>query len=646
MSALVVLAYWVPGLVIGLALRLRGWTLAAAAPVLTFGGIGLGTYALGRTGVPWNLLTVALWFLVLAVVVGVPTWLVARRRAKALDAAAEAEPGEAPVAPAKRPLRDDIVVLVGVVAGMAVGALTFLKGIKGLNTVNQDWDAPFHGNAIRWIAEHEASLPSALGQIANLPGKADYFYPNTYHALLAPLLDEVAAMPELLNLAALSMVLAWPLGVAAMALAWRVPPLAAATAAAVSTWFSAFPYDSLWRGPLWPYVAGVALVPATLALARKIFTERGLGGPIAVALAMAGLVGLHTSLAFVMAVYALLLLVALVVRLEPVDWKVARVPLLVTAVLAVLAALPLALPAFANAAGVTSAGWPEFASPSDAFGQVLLWSPTQGFPLWFLGGAALVGIVLMMLHKRLLWVVGAWVVLGGLYAACASINSKLVDTLTGPFYNDAWRFAALLPLAGALAVGELVWTVATRIGAKSEARLGARAAFVVPVAVGLVGVLALAVLTKGAYLGRNTQRLGWSNHDFSTVTPGERQAYQWLKEHADGKPVANDIGDGSVWMYALAGVKPVEWTFYGAGEDSTAGAISYHLKEIETNPRVQKAVKDLGVRYVIVGRGTVRPEMPRSPGLKDLDSFPLVRKVYSNPDAAVYELVEPGDQRP
>ncbi|WP_309110169.1 DUF6541 family protein [Saccharothrix sp.] len=645
MSALVVLAYWVPGLVIGLALRLRGWTLAAAAPVLTFGGVALGTYALGRTGIPWNLLTVVLWFLVLAAVVGVPTWLVARRRAR--TEAAEAGDGAAagPVV-AKRPLRDNVVVLVGVVAGMAVGALTFLKGIKSLNTVNQDWDAPFHGNAIRWIAEHETSLPSALGQIANLPGKANYFYPNTYHALLAPLLDKVAAMPELLNLAALSMVLAWPLGVAAMALAWRVPPLAAAAAAAVSTWFSAFPYDSLWRGPLWPYVAGVALVPATLALTRKIFTERGLGGPIAVALAMAGLVGLHTSLAFVMAVYALMLLVALVVRLEPVDWKVARIPLLLTAVLAVLAALPLALPAFANAAGVTSAGWPEFATPSEAFGQLLLWSPTVPFPQWFLGFAALAGIVLMVLHKRVPWVVAAWVVLGGLYAACASINSKLVDTLTGPFYNDAWRFAALLPLAGALAVGELVWTVATRIGEKSESRLGARAAFAVPVALALVGLLGLAVLTKGAYLGRNTERLGYSNHDYSTVTPGEREAYRWLKEHSDGKPVLNDIGDGSVWMYALAGVKPVEWTFYGAGEESTAGVLSFHLKEIATNPKVEKAIEDLDVRYVLVGRGMVRPDMPRSPGLKDLDAFPYVRKVYSNPDATVYELVEPGDQRP
>jgi hypothetical protein len=49
-------------------------------------------------------------------------------------------------------------------------------------------------------------------------------------------------------------------------------------------------------------------------------------------------------------------------------------------------------------------------------------------------------------------------------------------------------------------------------------------------------------------------------------------------------------------------------------------------------------------RSVIFGKGTVRPEMQRSPGIDDLDDHPdLARKVYENPDAKIYELITPGD---
>lgn len=653
MGALVVLAFWLPGLALGLTLRLRGWTLAAAAPVLTFGGISIGTVVLGRLGIPWDLLNVVLWFAVLALVVGVPTWLVARRKAGSAAAPATGDDAaghgsaasggtSAGTDAAPRPLRDNLLVLAGVVAGMAVGVVTFVRGLGwSLATINQDWDAPYHGNAIRWISEHEDSLPASLAPTANLPGKVDYFYPNTYHALLAPMLDGVAAMPQLLNLAVLAVVIAWPLGIAALALAWRMPPLTAAVAAAVSTWFTAFPYDSLWRGPLWPFVAGVALVPATLALARKVFTDRGLTGPLAVALALAGLVGLHTSLAFVVAVYAVILLVFLAVRLEPVDWRRSALPLAVTAVLAVLAVVPIVLPAFGPSAGVTAAQWAEFATPVEGFGQVALFSPVTGFPQWFLGAAACAGVVLMVLHRRMLWVVATYVVFGAVYAACASLDNDFVDLVTGPFYNDAWRFAALLPLAGALGVGELVWTLARSASERASSRVGAaRAAFAVPVAVALVAVAVLGVLGKGAYIGRNSERLAQSNKSGPTVLPGERDAYRWLAEHSEGRPVMNDRLDGSVWMYALAGVKPVEWTFYGATEESNAGRLTWHLHEIDTDPSVREAIRELGVKYFLVGRGLVRAEMKPAPGLEDIEDMPQMRKVYSNPDAAVYELVD------
>jgi hypothetical protein len=633
MSALVILAFWLPGLVVGYALRLRGWALFGGAPVLTAGTIAVGTVTLGGLGIRWNLLSVLLWTLVLAVVFGVLTWLV-RRRNNADD----------PIKDPKRTLGEHLMIGAGVAAGAAVGVVTYLRGLNfRLDTINQDWDAPYHGNAIRWIAEHGSSLPSSLAPIANLPEGSTYFYPNTYHSLLAPLLDTVAPMANLLNLAAIAVILAWVAGVAALAATWRMPVIAVTAAAATATWFTAFPYDSLWRGPLWPYVAGIAMIPGALAIARKILTNKGLTGPLGLGLAFAGLAGLHTSLAFVAVLYGLALLTAFVFKLEPIDWRNARKRLIATAAWAVACIVPVMLPALSQSAGVTSAQWPEFASPAEGLGQVLLFSPTIQFPQWTLGVAAIIGIALMIKHRRLVWIVGAWAVFGALYAACASLNNAVINILSGPFYNDAWRFAALLPLAGVLAIGELTWTISTWVTEKLGSRVSTpRAAFAVPVLVALVFGLLLGVSGKGAWVVRNSDRLKINNYEGATVMRGERDAYQWLAQHSKDHPVMNDRSDGSVWMYALAGVTPVEWTFYGAAEDTPKGQLTRHLMEIDKDPSVRKTVDELGVRYVLYGKGYVRPWSVPAPGLQGLEKVSSLKKVYENPDATVYEILPAG----
>ncbi|GGM44337.1 hypothetical protein GCM10012275_14190 [Longimycelium tulufanense] len=658
MVMLVLLAIWVPGLLLGLTLRLRGWTLAAAAPVLTFGAVATGTAVLGRLGFSWSWWSFGGWVLGVAVVLGLTSWLMARRAGtaaarKSTDGGpAETTAGVEPGRTDSRSPRDHVVVAVGVLAGLVVGAVTFLRGIGGLGTINQDWDAPFHANAIRWIAEHGDPLPSALAPIANEASNGSYFYPNTYHALLALVFDpNGGSMPEVLNLGALAMVLAWPLGVAAVGMAWRMPALGVAAAAAVSTWFSTFPYDQLWRGPLWPYVAGVALIPATLALARHVIVPRGLAGPVGLGLAGAGLVGLHPSVAFVLAAYAVMLLLALLLRFEPVRWRVARLPLAATVVVTGLLAVLVMIPALSAKAGVTAARWPLIATPVEGFGQAILFSPNAPNPQWWLGIPALVGIGLLIAHRRLLWVVGAYLIFAIAYAGCASLESQWVFTITGPFYNDAWRFGALLPLAGALAIGELVNTLSGAVRDKLTARFRQPwLPVTATLTAGAVMIAMLGVLGHGAYLHRNTERLAWKNNDASgpdgdnsgaTVTKGEREAFQWLKEHAGDSPVMNDHSDGSVWMYALAGVKPVDWSFYGSPADSDSGMLNQHFNELDTNPDIRRKVDELGVRYVMVGRGFVRGNQSvRAPGMVALDSVPGLREVYTNPDATIYQVTD------
>jgi hypothetical protein len=650
-SPLIVLAaFWLPGLAVGAAIRLRSWTLLAAAPALTFGVVAVGSLVIGHLGIRWNPLSFGVFTALLAgVLMGVSILLDRRSRRRAADTVDTADAADA-TAEADSPVepeptlhwRDHVLVAIGVLAGIGVGVVTFMRGVGNLSVINQDWDAPFHANVIRWIAQHGDPLPSALAPVASagLDVEGQFFYPNRYHSLLALVLDRGGlAMPELLNLAALAIILCWPLGIAALGLAWRMPPVGVAVAAAVSTWFTAFPYDSLWRGPLWPFVAGVALVPATLALARHLVVPRGLAGPVGLALAIGGLVGLHTSLAFVVLPYAVALLAALALRLEPVRWRVALPAMMATGALTVVMVVPMVYPAL-SANWVAGFRWPEVASPAEAFGQAMLFSPITPYPQWFLGGAALVGLVLMVQHRRMVWIPAAYVLIAAAYAGCASLDTRLVNAITGPFYNDPWRLAALLPLAGALAVGEFGLTVANTVTTWARPRLAERVtSFAMATTVAIAVVAAIGVLGHGAYVDRTATRLAWNHHDGPTVSSDEIAAYRWIAEQGNTGRVMNDWMDGSIWMYALTGQQPVEWTFLGSAPGTRSSLLTNEFNKLGEDADVDKAIADLGVRYVVIGTGFVRDYSRRAPGLEDLDRVPYLRKVYSNANAAVYEVL-------
>jgi hypothetical protein len=646
----VLLAFWLPGLVFGAAIKLRGWTLAASAPALTFGIVAMGIPILGGLGIRWDVLDVALWSLALAGLGFGASLLLARfttRRPAAKpndDRPSDDTPSDVPdkAMPENLPrsLRDHLVIGAGVVVGLLVGTVTFLRGSHSLDRVQQGWDAPFHGDLVRWIAEHGDARPSTVGTLADLPNQTRYFYPDTYHALLALVFDKAGlAMPQLLNLAALTVILTVPLGIAALGVAWRMPTIGVAAAAAVCTWFTSFPYDLLWRGPLWPYVAGVALLPALLAIARQLIVPHGLACPVGVAVAFAGLAGLHTSLVFVATVYLLLVLLAVAFRLEPINWRRSAPSLIATVVLGAVLAFPLVLPSLYNAAAVTATSWPTEGTVSAAVGQTITFSPMANFPQWWIGIPAIIGTFLMVKHRRMPWMVAAYVTFGGLFAATVSLDTNLIHTLTGPFYNDHWRIAALVPLAGATAFGEFVNTGAEKISERVTSRRPGLTPATTTLAGAILIGLTLGVLSKGAYIGRNAAALGTNYSDGPTVSKNEEVAYHWLAQHvAPGERVMNDQSDGSVWMYALAGVWPVDWTFYGPNADSQAGYLGVHLNNLDHDPRVRQALNNLKVRYVIVGKGMVTTQQQQATGLLNLAETAGFQEVYRNPDAVIYQI--------
>jgi hypothetical protein len=110
--------------------------------------------------------------------------------------------------------------------------------------------------------------------------------------------------------------------------------------------------------------------------------------------------------------------------------------------------------------------------------------------------------------------------------------------------------------------------------------------------------------------------------------------------------VLNDRNDGSLWMYAVAGVHPVAGHYDGTLESPDVFTLEAHFHDYDTDERVRAAVQRLRVRYVLIGRGYVREYNRRATGLRDLGGADFLTKVYENEDAVVYRLVAPESATP
>ena len=69
--------------------------------------------------------------------------------------------------------------------------------------------------------------------------------------------------------------------------------------------------------------------------------------------------------------------------------------------------LPVFLPALASAGGVLAAQWPQLSTPRQAVLQAATFSAPDPHVHYALGVPALAGLVLLVLRRRVVWVVGA-----------------------------------------------------------------------------------------------------------------------------------------------------------------------------------------------------------------------------------------------
>ncbi|MGI5126746.1 DUF6541 family protein [Pseudonocardia sp. CA-107938] len=624
----------VPGLALAAAAGLRGWLLAALAPLLTYGLVGAAAPVLPMLGIRWSPTSFGV-LTALAAAVALLLRVVARRRRPA---------GERAELPAWTPLHH-VGVAIGVLVASVVGIAVAWGATRGFTAVPQIWDAMFHANATRFIAETGRSDPSALATVSSRP-EAGFYYPNAYHALAATVVLLTGAdVPTVLDASTALAPGLLALGMAGMVRRLGGRPALAAAAAMLSAAFTAFPYDLLPWGTLLPFIVAVALLPAFLAAAATALD--GTGAPVAVPVLLGiggiGLLALHPS----GAVTAVLLAAALVldrwVRRRPrmTDLRAAGVTVLSAAVLGA----PLLAASVAAAAG-PAYDWPANARPAQVLGELLFLSHAQEFPQWWLVALMLAGLVGVRRLRPVLWFLGVAAVFAALFVLTASYEGTIVAVLTRPWWNDRWRFAAIWTLGAiVLAAGGVVtlrdglMAVLQRFTPREErARLAVSA-----VALTLV-LAAVTFLTSGFYHVRNASRMAEGFTDGPSLSRDEEQAVKVLAGLAPpGSLVMNDPYDGSSMMWAVAGVHPVFATpviklLELPVMDPDRRLLFTSFNQLDTNPDVRRAVEKLDVQYVFVGTGLIPPADGPPDGMLNLDRVRSLERVYTSAEATIYRV--------
>ncbi len=632
-----------PGLALGVALGLRSWLLLATAPLLSFGIVGSAASALPLLDVRWSPLTFAATTVLLAAVVAATRVAVARRSRPGVTA-----PAPAPIARWGRVQHAGTGLAV--LSCAAVGLGVTVAATRGFTTIPQIWDAMFHANAIRYIADTGFSDPAQLRNL-NDTMTSDYYYPNAYHVAMATVIMATgSAVPAVIDASVALFPAFLAVGVVALVRACGGRPALAAAGALLSCAFTAFPYDLLPWGTLLPFIMSVALVPAFLALLATVLDPpAGRAGalPVAVGVGGLGLLALHPSGAVAATLFAVALLAQTYVRRRP-RWADARALGATVATAAVFGA-PLLRASFAAASG-PGYDWPATLAPADAMGEVLFLGHQQPFPQYWLVALMIVGLFRRRALEPLLWFVVVGVVFAVLFVLAASYEGTLVADLTRPWWNDRWRFAGMWTLAavilaatGMTGVLDGAMVVLRRLlpplrGAAERLRVTASAAVLAATAV------VLAVLTGGLYADRNEVRLAQAFTDGPAVSSDERLAFDRLAQLvAPGGLAMNDPYDGTSMMWALDDIRPVFASPVITPQDLPTMDPDRRLlftsfNRLDTDVAVQQTVRELGLQYVIIDNGLIPPATDHAPGLRNLDAVTSLRLVYRNATARIYAI--------
>ena len=655
----VVLAFG-PGYAMGWALRVPVRLRVFYAPLLTFALVTVSAIVLGKTGIPWSLISfVPVAAVMVAAAAGV-MHLVGRRWSSAVpDASNEAAENWA----------GNTVPLAWPIIGAVLGGFLTLHATQhmvfGPEAFSQTLDNSFHMNAIRWIQEHGDASSLTMGAVA-AANQEPTFYPAGWHDFVYLIYSttgtSIATATIVMILLAAGII--WPCSLVAMCLSIpHLRPLQALAIPALTCGFFAFPGLLLFWGVLFPNLLGYALLPAFVALLLhmiQLMVHREysfvLSLSLTILVGLGGLALVHPNAVVSAAVFAVPMLLGGVVQVLRARGASTRERLVGTGVLVALIAGCVSIWLTLRPSEEASDLWTAIMSEGEAVYQFLFLGLENANPLggnfapaYLLGFLALWGVGYLLYKRRNLWLIGSWMLVGYMWIVAASVpRGDFRLLMVAPWYTDHFRLAALVVfpavLLAGIGLGGAVEGLFVRI---MHAIPREKHAKVAPVMMGASMVLVLAV----AGLSSRTQAM----HDATLqvanryqVTPtsdilnqDEMNVINEIQKIVPkGDVIANNPWDGSAYIYALADRHLTSYHF----EFQTSPKyepILKDLKDARTNPEVCRVVNEYNVHWYVhlENQGNFGPSQQKNyDGMVAAIGTDVLTPVYSSGPMTLYRI--------
>jgi hypothetical protein len=682
----------VPGLIVNLGLGARGFDALGLAPLSSLGVLAIATLTVPAVVGRWSLAAVAVSLAGLTLVAVLGRIAIAWRT-----------DGTAPGRPDfslrwSMPRRRTLWWLASVGLAAALVAANFVVGVRDPNRPSQTIDAGFHYNAV--LSVIHSGFPDG-GHVGAASGAAaTAWYPPLWHDLTA-----LACSLTGVNVAIGANAVGWAIGgvVWPLSMVWlcsRILPharlLTSLSLGLCCGAITLFPYLLLSYGVLWPNVLSLAALPAAIALMLMVMhvmprsanaqddmnssgvaadgatldeieaeaVRRGLAvGPglswwTVLSVGFLGCVGMffaHPGALFSLGIWGVVGAVMLSVRL--IVYSRARGPRQLRRSLWLLFLgwlVALGLLAAQNLVPSLNAArdfnWTKSMTMNQAMGQALTLSTVITRAHWALGAATLWGFYRLLKVPRLRWLLVSQVFLVFLYMLAAGTPGWLARELTGFWFNDAQRIAALIPMA-AVPLAALGITAAADVLGRGFGRVWSdvlgrqlssrRAVGIAALAMTVVAAVVYpdhgigqgAVVLQDRYRNQNFQGL--------MVTADKQVLYERLATQIPaGETVLGSPFTGAQFSAIWSG-HGVVIPHVTSNPTPDVALVSMQFKSFTTDPQVCAAVKRLKVGVVVDDFDLFWPTDPRQSnysGLLDLSATPGLTPIDYGQSTVIYRV--------
>lgn len=650
--ALLLVTFTLPGLIVAVAGRVPRALWLGLVPALSVGVVAVGVIGCTLTGLGWGWAAIALSTLlvagtVAACVVGLGA-VPQRVRPVAADRSR----------PSYLTRRTDLLADL-LATGLVLGSLMVAMGRP--SNVHQANDAPFHANAIARVAS--SGDPSWLEVFGtNAPFATSGFYPPVFHALGslpvgALRLDAMTAA----NLMVLTVAgIVWPLGMLTLArVLWPGRSLPVWATAVLVPAVVVQPALLITYGGLWTNLSGVCLLPALVAVALVTLRPAAARGRWQVgSAAPAGLViAVGVALMHTAALLNGLMIVALLVvgaggSAVLRGWRHgggrrALSAVVVAGVVVLAAAFGWLMTHSLTATTVRGTSALNDVSVPWALWQALALATSMSPGSAVLAVLIVVGLVAGVARRELRWLVAGHLITAACFVLAAGTDTRLAGLLTGLWYREPKRFAAVLAVTGiALAVLGIL-ALGDWLGALAARRRRPWPYAVTPVSAATLAVLAaVSVTARAPFDTHSTVTLVRYNYqdvplDRNLVTPAEAATYAALQRDPDGKVVVGDPFNGGSFAPIYAR-HPGLITHVVMQREPQLDLVEAHLRELSTRPDVCAAINRFGIGYVTEDTNEIwddHANYPRYAGLRQLSGVRGLELIARDGSVSVYRIV-------